>query len=198
MDVNSATRTLLILLLLGTIVGCAKTPEKPVDSDEALTKSASSQLLVGTWWGKAQLNQQKLDSKINSLADPNQRNMLVSLSQTFRTTEIGAEFSSDGGMVLDIEIRPVGRGSLRDSTTGNWKAIEEFSDAVVIETTEHLPNGGTETSRMRYQFSDGGQVAVMVAPTSSELADCDPVFVFRRVEPPTPQVAVKSSEAAIK
>ena len=71
---------------------------------------------------------------------------------------------------------------MRDSTQGTWQVVEVLENALMIETTEQLPGGGTETNRVRYQFEPGGDTAIIVAPTSEVLADCNPVIVFKRVD----------------
>ena len=95
----------------------------------------------------------------------------------------------DGDMEMDVEIRPVGAQVQRESTTGKFRVLRETMGAVVIETTEKLPSGGTQTNQVEYRLQDDGQLAVMSAPTSAELSDCDPLFVFQRVDDPDAQVA---------
>ena len=182
-------------LAMGLLMVCGCAPGgndgKPGDTnsdDQNASQSAGDsaslnpeKLLVGTWYGKAQLNQELLQTKLNSIADPVQREMLLNLARTFETTEIGAEFSANGLMVLDIQVRTGGQ-LLRDSSRGTWKTRKVEGNAIFVETTEPLPQGGTETNQIRYQFQ-GGDVAVMVAPTSQQLADCNPLFVFERIQP---------------
>jgi hypothetical protein len=123
-----------------------------------------------------------VQAQMNRLADPRDRHALQTIAQTFLTTEIGARFDPSGTMEFDVQIRPVGTMPMRDSTTGTWRVIEATGNALVIETVETLPQGGTQTSQVRYELSADGRTAVMAAPTSQMLATCEPAFVFERVE----------------
>ncbi len=151
---------------------------------QAVHHANPAELLVGTWYGRAKLSQEHLSLKLDNTTDVNQRQMLQQLAAAFQTTSIGAQYTADGKMVLDIEIQPGGQ-VFRDSAVGTWRPIETQENAIVVETIEMLPGGSTETKNIRYQFEQNGDVAVMVAPTNDLLADCHPVFVFQRVNEPT-------------
>jgi hypothetical protein len=187
MDVRSFPGRLVVLTFAISwmaVPGCGPSGDAPAGesaSGEATALQDPEKLLVGTWYGKARLDQGLLQKKLDGMSDPVQRQMLLNVSRTFQTTEIGAEFGVDGSMTLDIQVQSAGQ-TLRDSTRGNWRTLKVEGNAIFVETTEPLPQGGTETNQVRYQFEQDGRLAIMVAPTSDQLADCNPVFVFERVE----------------
>lgn len=174
-----------LALLMITAIGCGKAEEpgsKKSESDDQTASLNPEDLLVGTWYGKAKLNQDLLKQKLASIPDSGERAQLQQIALNFQTTEIGANFSDSGEMLLDIQVTANGQ-LLRDSTQGTWRALNVEKNAVFVETEEQLPQGGTEKNRVRYQFENDGNVAVMVAPTSELLAGCNPVFVFERILP---------------
>ena len=174
-----------LALLMVTAIGCGKAEEpssKQSESDDQTASLNPEDLLVGTWYGKAKLNQDLLKQKLASIPDSGERAQLQQIALNFQTTEIGANFSDSGEMLLDIQVKANGQ-LLRDSTQGTWRALNVEKNAVFVETEEQLPQGGTEKNRVRYQFENDGNVAVMVAPTSELLAGCNPVFVFERILP---------------
>ncbi len=187
MDVRSFPGLFLVGVLATSTLfswGCGKSadnPAKDAAKDDSSASLNTDQRLVGAWYGKASLNQELLQKKLNAISDPVQREMLANIAKTFQTTEIGADFGANGEMTLDIQIQTAGQ-LLRDSTRGTWRTVKVQDNAVFVETTEPLPQGGSETNQARYQFEQNGRVAIMVAPTSAQLADCHPVFVFERVE----------------
>ena len=184
-EANIVTGKICLLVLLA--VGCSNDANEKTSGPEDQTASKSApesthvpgSRLVGNWYGKATLDQAKLIQKLDSISDPQQRDQLEAIAQIFLTTEIGARFSADGQMGMEVEIRPGGQ-TIRDSTTGVWSVVSETDNAIMIETQEQGPGGGVETTQSRYQFVDGGAYALMVAPAADELADCNPLFVFEK------------------
>lgn len=199
MDVKFAIIYSSLCLML--VAGCAQdepTPdEKTPPAKTAEIQADPADQLVGIWYGQAQLNQQLLQQKLSLSPTPGDRAQLESIARVFQTTEIGAQFDADGKMTLDVQIQPAGQ-ILRDSTEGTWRIVEQQANAVIVETTEPLPAGGTETNQVRYQFEQDGQLAIMVAPTSEQLADCQPVFVFKRVETSNTAVADRAVDSSLK
>ncbi len=208
MDVRHGCLLLGWLLLFCTS-GCSpaepagtsaeSSPEKKATPNSAAEtpRIESAQLIVGTWYGRARLNKGLLQRKLDSITSPADRKHLAQMAQTFQSTEIGVVFGADGSMELDIQIQPAGQAVLRDNTRGSWRPVEVLPDAIVMETTEPSPEGGNQTQRVRYQFEMDGQIAIMSAPTSGHLADCNPVFVFERVGEPTATVADRAGNRLI-
>ncbi|MGI9516579.1 MAG: hypothetical protein ACR2NP_06030 [Pirellulaceae bacterium] len=207
MDVKHGA-LLVAMLWICCLAGCGQSPvaensgttepEETPPATASLQKPDSTQLIIGTWYGRARLNTKLLNRKLESITDAAARERVQITAQIFQSTEIGVVFSDNGTMELEIEIQPAGQEALRDNTRGTWKAIEVLPNAIVLETTEPAPNGGTETKRVRYQFEMDGQVAIMVAPTSESLADCNPVFVFQRVDAPAAATAGRANNSLIR
>lgn len=174
---------LMAFILLMT-VGCGPAEndgKEKSTSDDQTAGLNPEELLVGTWYGKASLNQQLLQQKLASISDSGERAKLQQIAINFQSTEIGANFGENGEMLLDIQVNASGQ-QLRDSTEGQWRPLNVEKNAILIETTEKSPAGETTTNRVRYQFQQGGDVAIMVAPTSEQLATLNPVIVFERIK----------------
>ncbi len=191
---------LVCIFLFVTFAGCSSESQTAATKPNAMAAADSgpAQWLIGTWYGRAELDQDKLRAKITATTDSAQRSMLQTISTTFQTTEIGARFDAQGNMELDVQIDTPDGGVVRDGTTGWFEILSRTANSVTIETVEHLPNGGTQTGQVTYHFDDNGQVATMIAPTSPELADCHPRFVFRRVELPSAEVARQPGDQPTK
>ncbi len=188
-------KTGLVLLLIGglSLAGCnpgtGTDGSKPEKTAAAPTNNRVDQRLVGTWYGRAQLDMKRVEAFLESIDNSVERENLANVVRGFLTTEIGAQFDASGNMVLDMQMQPAGQPLLRDSTRGQWTVVDSTTDAVVIETVEPLPAGGTETNQVRYEFGQANNALRMVPPTSPWLAGCNPVFVFERIEDSMVQVA---------
>lgn len=188
MDATKQRTLLTLVALLVAVTGCNSSSESGGDAAEQAAAATSgapenaTARLSGLWYGRARVDMNLVQRQMQSLPDPRDRAALQEITRTFLTTEIGARFDQSGEMELDVQIQSPNGGSLRDSTTGTWRVVESSGNVLVVETTEQLPGGGTETSRVRYELGSGDRTAVMPAPTSELLAGCQPVFVFEKVE----------------
>lgn len=187
MDVRTFPRqsfALLSALILLLAIGCGPAENKSKEkstSDDQTAGLNPEELLVGTWYGKASLNQQLLQQKLAAISDSGERAKLQQIAINFQSTEIGANFCENGEMLLDIQVNASGQ-QLRESTEGKWRPLNVEKNAILIETSEQSPTGEMTTNRVRYQFQEGGDVAIMVAPTSEQLAALNPVIVFERIK----------------
>ncbi len=191
-----ATYQRLCLLMIGLcFCGCNSGTEQDASSDAGPATSqntivdSSENRLVGTWYGQARLDMQRVETYLNAITDPAERDDRTKIVQSFLTTEMAARFDAAGNMELDIQMQPAGMQVMRDSTRGKWSVVENLADAVVIETSEQLPAGGTETNQVRYQFGPEGNTVSMRPPVSPWLAGCNPVFVLQRMDESTARLA---------
>jgi hypothetical protein len=158
-------------------------------ASNASTNTLLSSPLVGTWYGRARLDMDRVQQHLETLTDPYQREDFRAMVNSFLSTEMAARFESNGSMELDVQIQPAGQPVTRGSSIGSWRLLESTSDSVLIETAEQLANGSTAIDRVRYQFAADGNVAYMVAGVNALLANCNPLMVFDRVAETGDQVA---------
>lgn len=216
------------ILALALMAGCGGNDEgQPEDSSESSPEQqplvaddeSPKKSIVGIWYGVATIDQQKLQTKLNSIDDPAKKTELEQVANSFLTTHMGAEFSENGELKFDLEFRAVNGQLLEGTSWGTWKLVNQTDEFIIIEKTENFDDGTSETKLVRYDFrkNEGRNTATGQFAKSSgsntgisnespdqfefayphpDLLDCQPMIVFERRsfdQAKTPKVADQNS-----
>ncbi len=181
---RTANLTLLSLICLfawGCSSGTDSASQPSVNPNTPKTAAAQTQNpLVGVWFGTPTLNRVTLQSKIDQAADPNEKQQLQVMAQSFLSIRVGAKFGDDGSMVFDVEMQGVDGQYHRDSSQGSWQLVSFDDHTMVIEKTEEYADGSTTTQQDRYNFINDNANFAMSLPTAPALKECNPIILFER------------------
>ena len=195
------------------LFGCNNSSQPPTESNSSSEKEAkvasenspagshqsAANPLVGTWLGRAVLNQEMLQAKLDSISDPQEKNQLNQMVQSFLSTQMGAEFTKDGKLVFDIEMKSMDGVTLRDSSWGTWKTMKQNQEFIIIQKTESFSDGSSESKVERYDFVRDQNHFVMTVTTAPALQECQAMIMFERryLNPSTaPKVAGRPEETS--
>ena len=177
-------------VLVAGLSGCAKKGTEVVQdtagtaTPAAVAEGAEGQelfmvsRLAGAWLGAAHLDEERLATKLASLA-PEQREEAEMLARSFLSTNMAILFETNGQVQSEVEIQAADGQLLRESAQGAWKVVESNDLGFVVETQENLSNGSISTNRKVYQFRSANQM-LTPAPVCDALKDCRPMLVFDR------------------
>ena len=160
--------------------------EREADSDQNPLMTVSEPILdrrvVGQWKGRAGLDESLLQAKMHRLPI-SQRAQLQHLSDNHLSTRLVADFQADGTLRFEMTS---GKGIAPQSHVvahGKWATRFTEENRVVL-SLEFVREGDTEirTTELDLHFIGGHRHAAMVAPTGPELSDCQPIYLFERIE----------------
>ncbi len=198
---------LMLCCMTMVTVGCARPAEvatqDPTDSqpvnqpaagvdqtgEQGLTGAAAYPTqLVGVWLGEAYLDEAMFEQKFQTIPTERQHGVLNS-ARTFLTTDMAIVFRADGSMENDMELTPIGGQTIREGSTGNWRAVESKENRILIETTTQLSDGTTATNKQLFHvYPEGDRVALEVS-MPGELSECSPLIILIRQPSPDTNVA---------
>jgi hypothetical protein len=213
---------LAIAMCFSLAIGCAKAPPEsndakksaPASMPQTETQSETDGLstttesttpeaklnpdrVVGIWLGTAAFNEANLKSKLNSLEEMRQDNVIAQ-AESFLSTVMAIEFRRDGSFENDLEMVAVDGQPLRDGTQGQWRMVESNGQAFVIETTETSTEGTTSTSQATYQLGQDVNEFSLSVPVTADLQGCDARLVFKRQLIPVADVAEGATGTQLK
>ena len=154
-------------------------------TDVALERSP----LVGTWMGRAMINEEALQKVLDGLVGE-QRNQLIREARTFVSTQMAIDFLPTGELETAVEIQPVGQPLIAGESRGKWKIAGVSQSEVTVETTEIDETGATRVKLTAYAVSADGNRIVLRPSVSSGLSTCEPLIYLDRQILKTPAAAM--------
>jgi hypothetical protein len=165
--------------------GEPSSPTSTTSSASQLLAAAAGQTpIVGTWYGRATIDQNLVQRQLLALPSMQQQQQFRNMVESFVTTEMAARFLPTGEMQMEVQIRPVGQTAAKGASQGMWRSILQSADSMTIEYTEYHADGTRSVSQARYVFSADGKQAYLVPSVDPALAMCGAVIVFERVVEP--------------
>ena len=161
-------------------------------TDVALERSP----LVGTWMGKAMVNDEALQKELDGLVGE-QRNQLIREARTFVSTQMAIDFLATGELETAVEIQPVGQSPIAGQTRGKWKVTEVSQSEVTVETTEIDETGAAKVKQTVYAISSDGNRIVLRPSVSSGLSMCEPLIYLDRQILETPAAAMAQQNEGV-
>ncbi len=170
----------------GTPAAGGETGSNPVSagSGTAVAAAAGQTPLVGTWYGRATIDQELVHRYLLSLQTIPQQQQFRSMVESFVSTDMAARFLPTGEMQMEVEIKPVGQNAVKGATRGTWRVINHAGDSVTIECTEYNNDGSQSISQARYVFSADKRQAFLAPSVDPGLAMCGAMIVFDRIAEP--------------
>ena len=157
------------------------TPETSTDQSRTISPKQAEQALAGIWLGKAAFNQEALKSIIAELPEAEQQKLMKE-AQTFASTQMALQLSTDGVMKTAIRVTPAGAKPIQGQTLSQWNVTQVKGNQVLINSTLKNAAGEDVTIKNVYLVSADGNRIVMRANLSSKLAECEPlIFLDRQV-----------------
>lgn len=163
-------------------VGCGSSdssPDKDKKQSSASTQQSESnpdQDLVGVWLGVGYLDEELLNEKLASIANEDDRQQILAVAKSFRSTRLGVAFNDDKSYEMEMEIVAVDGVARRGGTQGKWKILEQKGETLVVEQQD---TQNDDTKSTEYRFVDSDHFA-FVPPVAEILQDCSPLIIFER------------------
>lgn len=190
---SSLLQTAICIAMAGIVcVGCGKPKADPANQTPAQAPAnetgsiqfrstrEAQQALAGLWLGEAVINEDTLKSLLAEMTEPQQQALLKE-SQTFVSTEMAMQFTSDGNMETEIEITPAGTAQpIRGQTLARWSVLNAQGNQITVETIQQNENGEAVSAQTVYTVSADGNRIVMQANVASALAQCEPLIYLDR------------------
>ena len=184
---------LLALMALTISLGCAgekKAGESQTAADADKTASTNAdeprvlteieRRLVGVWLGEAYLDDQLVQTTLDSVTESQQKTAIQNHVTSFRSTIMAIQFNADGTMEQQINITPVGGQTLDGKSVGNWAVIDHEGNQLIVETVELDDQGAEAVAERLFEISEDGMVLATPAPVDPALANCNPMLLFGR------------------
>ena len=159
----------------------SQTPVNQTSQIEFQSTEQAQQTLAGTWLGKAAFNKKAFETVIAEMSEAEQQK-LVKEAQTFVTTQMALQFSTDGVLKSAIQVTPVGAEPIRGQTVAQWNVAQVKGNQVLVQSKLKNAEGKEVSVNSLYLVSADGNRIVMRANLGSELAKCEPlIFLDRQV-----------------
>ena len=184
-------QTSICLVLIAVVcVGCGKPKADPANqapaSDTGQMKFRSAeeaqQALAGLWVGQAVINQEALNGLLAEMTEP-ERQALLKESETFMSTQMVIQMTTDGNMKTAVEVTPAGAQTMRGQTLAQWNVTEVQGNEVMVQSSQQNEQGDTKTTNAVYAVSPDGNRIVLRANIASAFKQCEPlIYLDRQVE----------------
>lgn len=159
------------------------TASEQIQQAENLLKPNSSNPLVGTWLGVANLNQDIFRQKLDRLSDAEKQD-LKQKSKAFLSTQLAVDFFQDGRFTQVVAITGTDGKQKIHEIHGKWKVVSHQGDDFQVDLEESFAGSKvTEKSRVRFAMRSNRHEMIRPAVVHKDLERCEPFFLFVRQIP---------------
>lgn len=161
--------------------GASENPALDVNTAEIgeLLKPNATNPLIGSWLGVATLDTGLLKQKLERVEEV-ERTRLQKVADTFLTYQVAMDFYSDGRLGMVVQFSLEGNEQLI-SATGTWKEVQRDAESIIVELVEQVEGQTANTSQVRIMIHPDGQQIARPAELDTQLAVCEPMFIFNRI-----------------